>query len=98
MSGRRKAAGLLEPELPITPMLDMSFQILFFFVMIYHPSALEVQLDLKLPVGPVVIDNLEPIPPPGPLADVTVVVGTQRDRMHHGGISHLVVQAPNGIE
>src|SRR5947208_10307911 len=25
----------------ITPMLDMSFQILAFFIMVYHPSALE---------------------------------------------------------
>ena len=41
MSGKRKAESPLEPELPITPMLDLSFQILFFFVMTYHPSALE---------------------------------------------------------
>src|SRR5438132_3412998 len=28
----------------ITPMLDMSFQILSFFIMTYHPSALEGQI------------------------------------------------------
>jgi biopolymer transport protein ExbD len=35
----------------ITPMLDMSFQILSFFIMTYHPSALEghVNGDLALP-------------------------------------------------
>jgi biopolymer transport protein ExbD len=32
----------------ITPMLDMSFQILAFFIMTYHPSALEGHFDLKL--------------------------------------------------
>jgi biopolymer transport protein ExbD len=32
----------------ITPMLDMSFQILAFFVMTYHPSALEGHFDIKL--------------------------------------------------
>ncbi len=37
-----------EVELPITPMLDMFFQILFFFVMTYRPSALEVQFPITL--------------------------------------------------
>jgi hypothetical protein len=32
----------------ITPMLDMSFQLLAFFIMIYHPSALEVPIDDRL--------------------------------------------------
>jgi biopolymer transport protein ExbD len=32
----------------ITPMLDMSFQILAFFIMTYHPSALEGHFDIKL--------------------------------------------------
>ena len=32
----------------ITPMLDMSFQILAFFIMTYHPSALEGNIDGKL--------------------------------------------------
>lgn len=32
----------------ITPMLDMSFQILSFFIMTYHPSALEGHIDGKL--------------------------------------------------
>jgi len=37
-----------EVELPITPMLDMFFQMLFFFVMTYHPSALEGQFPINL--------------------------------------------------
>jgi biopolymer transport protein ExbD len=32
----------------ITPMLDMAFQLLAFFVMTYHPHALEGQIDGKL--------------------------------------------------
>lgn len=32
----------------ITPMLDMSFQILAFFIMTYHPSAMEAHIDGKL--------------------------------------------------
>lgn len=33
----------------ITPMLDMSFQILFFFVLMYQPSTMEGHMDLALP-------------------------------------------------
>ena len=33
----------------ITPMLDMSFQILSFFIMTYHPSALEGHVNGTLP-------------------------------------------------
>jgi biopolymer transport protein ExbD len=40
----------IEVTLPITPMLDMAFQLLFFFVMNFNPSDLiEGQLDLSLP-------------------------------------------------
>jgi biopolymer transport protein ExbD len=39
-----------EVQLPITPMLDMSFQLLAFFVMTFQASnALEGQLDMYLP-------------------------------------------------
>jgi biopolymer transport protein ExbD len=32
----------------ITPMLDMAFQLMAFFIMTYHPSALEGHFDIKL--------------------------------------------------
>src|SRR6516162_7374228 len=48
MSRRLKAAGGMEVELPITPMLDMAFQIMIFFIVTYHPSALEVHIDGNL--------------------------------------------------
>jgi biopolymer transport protein ExbD len=35
--------------LPITPMLDMAFQLLTFFIFTYHPSAMEGQMALTLP-------------------------------------------------
>ena len=45
MSHRRSVAGAgsvgVQLSLIVTPMLDMSFQILAFFIMTYHPSALE---------------------------------------------------------
>jgi biopolymer transport protein ExbD len=48
----------------ITPMLDMSFQILAFFIMTYHPSALEGHLPGTLAAapagsGPVTLQEIE---------------------------------------
>jgi biopolymer transport protein ExbD len=49
--GRHKAikTGLIDPDLPITPMLDMSFQLLAFFLTTFNPSPTEGHLDLALP-------------------------------------------------
>jgi biopolymer transport protein ExbD len=49
MSGRKKADPPTDVTLPITPMLDMAFQLLMFFIFTYNPSALEGQMDLALP-------------------------------------------------
>jgi len=48
-SSRHKAEAAPEVDLPITPMLDMAFQLLTFFIFTYHPSGLEGQLALLLP-------------------------------------------------
>ena len=39
----------MEPDLPITPMLDMSFQLLAFFIMTFKPADTEGQIALTLP-------------------------------------------------
>jgi biopolymer transport protein ExbD len=50
MSNRRnKSEAAPEPNLPITPMLDMAFQLLTFFIFTYNPSALEGQMELAMP-------------------------------------------------
>ena len=38
-----------EPDLPIVPMLDLSFQLMFFFVSTFRPQPMEGQLPLLLP-------------------------------------------------
>jgi biopolymer transport protein ExbD len=48
MAHRKKERELAEVELPITPMLDMAFQLMVFFIFTYHPSSLEMHIDGKL--------------------------------------------------
>jgi biopolymer transport protein ExbD len=46
---QKKAAEYVDPDLPITPMLDMSFQLLAFFIFTFRPAPTEGQLLLALP-------------------------------------------------
>lgn len=91
-------------ELPITPMLDMTFQLLAFFILTFSPmSAVEGQLQFALPAnggGRLERQELPPEPPtnePGDLtAPLTVVVRTVRDGLHDGNISALSLQTLEG--
>ena len=51
LSHKRKRPGTdrVEPDLPITPMLDMSFQLLAFCIMTFKPAPTEGQIALALP-------------------------------------------------
>jgi biopolymer transport protein ExbD len=46
---RRKEEPPVDVTLPITPMLDMSFQLLSFFVVTFRPPSQEGQLSVDLP-------------------------------------------------
>jgi len=46
---RKVQTAEVEPDLPITPMLDMSFQLLSFFIMTFHPTPTEGQIAMTLP-------------------------------------------------
>src|SRR6476646_4343929 len=45
----RQHTDFVEPDLPITPMLDMTFQLLAFFVFTFRPQSSEAQIALTLP-------------------------------------------------
>jgi biopolymer transport protein ExbD len=45
----RAGTDHVQPDLPITPMLDMSFQLLAFFIMTFKPVPTEGQIALTLP-------------------------------------------------
>lgn len=86
-------------ELPITPMLDMAFQLLTFFLLTYHPSSLEGQLPMTLarepggpnPDGGIMVD--EELNAGQPLA---VFVKTQHEPSSRGAISQMSVDTPGG--
>ncbi|HKI33924.1 MAG TPA: biopolymer transporter ExbD [Gemmataceae bacterium] len=107
--GMFRAKGInSKVQMPITPMLDMSFQLLFFFLLNYHPAALEGQMDLALPTEKpkLIKDNLakpledevgEDEPPKVP-PEVTVLVKANvgDDPEIAGQISQISVQLQEG--
>ncbi len=105
MTIRRKTEAGPEPNLPVTPMLDMAFQLLAFFVMTYHPSDLEGQMELSLPsesitkadapdeVNPKAAADKQTLELP---ANLTVIVRTQRDNVNNGLVSDVSLQDDAG--
>jgi biopolymer transport protein ExbD len=107
MALRRTKDGGVEVEINrvITPMLDLAFQVLLFFILTYHPSQLEEgQIDLTLPdaaqaqaASP---RDASPDPSlPGDLelpSEITVLVKTQHDGSDRGDISLISVQERQG--
>jgi biopolymer transport protein ExbD len=49
MFGRRFSDSPIRPDIPITPMLDMSFQLLAFFILTFRPAPVEGQFTLAGP-------------------------------------------------
>jgi biopolymer transport protein ExbD len=107
MTIRRKTEPGPEPNLPVTPMLDMAFQLLAFFVMTYHPSSFEGQMELSLPSEAITqaktqadVDQEAKSDKDQELqltADVTVIVRTQRDNVNNGLISDISLQEEAGM-
>jgi biopolymer transport protein ExbD len=94
--------------LPITPMLDMTFQLLFFFIMNFNPADLEGAVEMALPseqdkaahkqtdVNPMSKSDKDPVPDFP--SDLTVKVRTQMDGKNDGEISAISVRNLEGKE
>jgi biopolymer transport protein ExbD len=62
---KRREESPVDVTLPITPMLDMSFQLLSFFILTFHPMPTEGQLSVSLPK----IDAAQQVDTPPDLPD-----------------------------
>ena len=96
MSGnRRKLDEPVAVELPITPMLDMSFQLMAFFILTFRPQPQEGQMSLFLPA----LDTGPPQGEPPPfLPDEKPDQYTVRVTDSLGDIGHITLKAPSGVE
>ena len=61
MTKRGVGTEPVEADLPITPMLDMSFQLLAFFIMTFRPAPTEAQIALRFPPPDVGRENVPEI-------------------------------------
>jgi biopolymer transport protein ExbD len=105
---RKMSSAESKIYMPITPMLDMTFQLLFFFIINFHPADLEGQMDMALPSEDVKAAHkdkeVDPkkAPEKDPTlefpADLTVKVRTQQDENSQGGISAIFVRNIEGKE
>jgi biopolymer transport protein ExbD len=103
---RSKPPNESKVQLPITPMLDMTFQLLFFFIINFNPADQEGLMDMAMPSENITA-NKESKPDPkasvdkDPLefpSDVTVKVRTQQDGVNDGDISALFIRNLEGKE
>jgi biopolymer transport protein ExbD len=91
-------------DLPVTPMLDMTFQLLAFFILTFQAgSVLEGKMEFGLPSEPqgpsaalVPIPSGEVDPRPDDETRLTIVVRSLRDGVNDGNISALIVESPEG--
>jgi biopolymer transport protein ExbD len=90
------ATDNVEPDLPITPMLDMSFQLLAFFVMTFNPTPTEGHIDVGLPAQKGGQSTTPPLPTDAELVeDITVRVDTDVN----GDIAGIsLIQGEGGAE
>jgi biopolymer transport protein ExbD len=90
---RRRSAEFVEPDLPITPMLDMSFQLLAFFVFTFDPAPIEGQIAMSLPKN----ETGGGLPLPNPLADDPEVFIVRAEAADNGTLSKISITRKNDV-
>lgn len=107
LSRRKGKEPPTEVTLPITPMLDMSFQLLFFFISTFKlPTGMEGSMDLNLPSEATKaaekLENVNPTAsssPDAPVdlqAEITISVQTQAQGADADGISNITIEQTAG--
>lgn len=96
---KKKKKGAPGPEVPITPMLDMAFQLLTFFVLTYHPAPVEGQFAMSL-LPPQPATKLDATPPPDAAtsSDLPVSLRTVTTVLRAGEAGELARIVVNEVE
>ena len=90
---KRKEELPVDVTLPITPMLDMSFQLLSFFILTFHPMPTEGQLAVNLPkVDAAQQVETDPQPPEDKKDEYTVTLIANSS----GEIGNISMKGPTG--
>ena len=83
----------MDVTLPITPMLDMSFQLLSFFIITFHPMPTEGQLSVNLPkVDAADKPRIDPTPPEDKKDEYTVTLIASSS----GDLASISMKGPTG--
>src|SRR3954467_12609251 len=108
MSKRKKPEQETQIVLPVTPMLDMTFQLMFFFLTTFNPSSIkEGQMDMSLPAGGSAAATTPPqvdprADPRQEKADDSTVVSInlrgQKDPRNRGTLSYLTININNALD
>jgi biopolymer transport protein ExbD len=62
----------LTPSMPVAPMLDMAFQVLAFFILIYHPASSERAVPLHTPES--TVETAQPKSTAKPVIKIDIVI------------------------
>ena len=93
MAGKhRQQADYVEPDLPITPMLDMSFQLMAFFVFTFRPSPTEGQIAMSLPKSEGGADAI-----PNPMVDKPEVFVVKVEAASNGTIARMSITQKDAV-
>jgi hypothetical protein len=97
MAGRHKhknATEDVQPDLPITPMLDMSFQLMAFFIFTFRPAPTEGQIAMALPIseGNPNATAVPDVSDQKPVSFVVKVFTRGADDRPTGGITKLTIR------
>lgn len=90
---QRREETPVDVTLPITPMLDMSFQLLSFFIITFHPMPTEGQLSVNLPkVDAADKPQDDPTPPEDKKDEYTVTLIASSS----GDLASISMKGPTG--
>ena len=84
----------VDPDLPIVPMLDMTFQLLAFFITTFNPTPSEGHLDLALPK----MEGGQNTAPPVLIIDEEDEFTVQVDSTPEGGVASIKVLEKGAAE